>query len=367
MELPELKDMLCTTRFLMDEETGQFYAVYGNTYQRMCTEPRILDYWTPGGLLDELAEMRHAFGYAGLAGPTPSPPPKQLTSAPADDIIPKKSPPKCIPFTPPTFSLEKLTTHLTMDERVQVYHDYIYAISDLEHNQDLINRLRRSEPHNIPAYEDDMNHHMHLHEDVLGRLLTILKQDDYYRMLEDLPVIESLWVYDKVQLFPELYDTMAIIERVTSEVDLIEKKLRRPGMYPSPQPPIASTSGFVPRPSSRFQPITPAAPSPVQMPDAVSQQIEPHSNGISPGSSLPCGQDTPMAPVSSTSIPSQHKETYMPPELVIPPQPSTSQLPSPNNTHHQQQYRQPRGMPHVSPIRQPRQQLLLRTQINPSA
>ena len=99
---------------------------------------------------------------------------------------------------PPTFSLEKLTTHLTMNERVQVYHNYISAISYLEHKQNLINRLKRSEPHNIPAYEDEMNHHMHLHEDVLGRLLTILKQDDYYRTLEDLPVIESLWVYDEV-------------------------------------------------------------------------------------------------------------------------------------------------------------------------
>ena len=135
-------------------------------------------------------------------------------------------------------------------------------------------------------------------------------------------------------------------------------------MYPSPQTPIASTSGFVPRPSSRFQPITPAAPSQGQMPDAVSQQIEPQSNGISPGSSLPCGQGTTTALVSSTSIPSQHKETYMPPQLVIPPQPSTPH--SPNNTHHQKQYRQPCGMLHISPIRQPRQQLPLRTQINPS-
>ena len=167
-----------------------------------------------------------------------------------------------------------------------------------------------------------MNHHVHLHEEVLGRLLTILKQDDYYRMLEDLPVIGSLWACDKIRLL-ELYDTMAIIERVTSEVNLIERKLRRQGMYPSPQTPIAFTSGFVLRPSSRFQPITPAAPSPVQMTDAVSQQIEPQSNGISPGSSLPCGQDTPMAPVSFTSVPSQHKETYTSTQPVIPPQPST--------------------------------------------
>ena len=125
----------------------------------------------------------------------------------------------------------------------------------------------------ISAYEDDINHHMHLHKDVLGRLLTILKQDDYYRTLKDLPVLESLRAHDKVQLFPELYDTTAIIERVTSKVDLIKRKLRRPDMYPLPQTPFASTSGFVPRPSSRFQPITPAAPSPVQMTDAVSQQI----------------------------------------------------------------------------------------------
>ena len=100
-----------------------------------------------------------------------------------------------------------------------------------------------------------------------------------------------------------MYDTTAIIERVTSKVDLIERKLRRLGMYPSPQTPIASISGFVPRPSSRFQPITPATPSPVQKTDAVSQQIEPQSNESSPGSSLPCGQHTPMAPQSRQQSP----------------------------------------------------------------
>ena len=33
LELLGLKDMLHTSRFLMDEMSGQFYAVYGNTYQ----------------------------------------------------------------------------------------------------------------------------------------------------------------------------------------------------------------------------------------------------------------------------------------------------------------------------------------------
>ena len=63
-----------------------------------------------------------------------------------------------------------------------------------------------------------MSHHMTLHEDVLERILNILKQDDYYRTLEDLPVIDKL--------FPELYDMSTIIERVTAEADLIEQQLR---------------------------------------------------------------------------------------------------------------------------------------------
>ena len=33
VELPDLKSLLHTSRYLMDEITGQFYAVYGNSYQ----------------------------------------------------------------------------------------------------------------------------------------------------------------------------------------------------------------------------------------------------------------------------------------------------------------------------------------------
>ena len=75
-----------------------------------------------------------------------------------------------------------------------------------------------------------MTCHMVLHDDVLGRILTILKQDNYYRTLKELPVINSLTTYDAVQLFPELYDTTTIIERVTGEAGLIERQLRQPGM-----------------------------------------------------------------------------------------------------------------------------------------
>ena len=61
-------------------------------------------------------------------------------------------------------------------------------------------------------YEEEMSWHMALHEDILDRLLNILKQDNYYRTLEDLPVIDGLTAYDGICTFPELYDTTTIIE-----------------------------------------------------------------------------------------------------------------------------------------------------------
>ena len=94
-----------------------------------------------------------------------------------------------------------------MEERIQVHHIYISAVSNHEHKKDLINRLKRNDSHNIPAYEAEMPCHMVMHDDVLGRILTILKQDDYYRTLEELPVIDSLTTYNDIQLFPKLYDT----------------------------------------------------------------------------------------------------------------------------------------------------------------
>ena len=165
-----------------------------------------------------------------------------------------------------------------------------------------------------------------LHEDVLGRILTILKQDDYYRTLEELPVINSLTIYDDIQLFPELYDTTTIIEGITSEADLIKRQLRQPDMYPPPKTPLPSTSGFVPRPTPTFQPIAPAT-----SPGLVNTH---HTNGqqnieTSPESSLPCGQQTPIGSTSVTSTPSQHT----PPQLVVPPQPATPQSHKSDNIH----------------------------------
>ena len=236
--------------------------------------------------------------------------------------------------------------HLTMEERIQVHHNYISTVSNCKHKKDLINRLKRSDLHNIPAYEAEMTCHMAMHDDVLGRILTILNQDDYYRTLEELPVINSLTTYDDIQLFPELYDTTTIIERVTGEADLIERQLRQPGMYPSPKTPLPSTLGFVPRPTLTFQPIAPdASPEPVN----THHTNEPQNAETSPESSLTCGQQTPIGSTSTNSTPSQHT----PPQSVVPPQPATPQSHNSNNTP---LHTQPQKTPQSSPTTQSKQQ-----------
>ena len=181
--------------------------------------------------------------------------PTASTSQQPDDLLPRQPAPKTVQYQPPSFKLTRLTTRLTKNERIQVYHNYISAVSSLEHKKDLINRLKRSDTHNIPAYEAEMSRHMTLHEDVLERILNILKQDDYYRTLEDLPVIDELTAYDDIRLFPELYDTSTIIERVTAEADLIERQLRQPGMYPQ-HTNLSHPTSNPPRTTPNFQPTS---------------------------------------------------------------------------------------------------------------
>ena len=273
-----------------------------------------------------------------------------------DDTLSKKPAPKTVQYQPPSFNLDRPAMRLTMEERIQVHHNYISAISNLGHKKDLINRLKRNDPHNIPAYEAEMTRHMTLHEDVLGRILTILKQDDYYRNLEELPVINSLTTYNDIQLFPKLYDTTTIIERIISEADLIERQLRQPGMYPPPKTPLPSTLGFIPRPTPTFQPIAPAI-----SPESVNTH---HTNGqqnaeTSPESSLPCGQQTPIGSTSITSIPLQHT----PPWLVVPPQPATPQSHKSDNI---QPHTPSQKTPQSSPTMQSTQQSPFGTNTNPA-
>ena len=143
----------------MDKMSGQFYAIYGNSYQHMSTCPRLDEPWEKAELLDELAETRRAFRYAGLAGPTPAqqiPQPVHQQPTPqvsTEDIIPgltpAKIPPWSIPYQLPAFSLDRPTARLMIEQRTQVYHNYISAVLNLKHKKDIINRLKRVEPHNI--------------------------------------------------------------------------------------------------------------------------------------------------------------------------------------------------------------------------
>ena len=156
VELPDLKSLLRTSRYLMDEVTGQFYAIYGNSYQCMCTIPRLLHTWEPGQLIDELAATRCAFGYMGPTETAPATQAKQpcpVGTAYNEDTIPdlttQKPLPRTVPYQPPSFNLDRPTRCLTKEERIEVHHNYISAVSNLEHKKDLINRLKRSEPHNI--------------------------------------------------------------------------------------------------------------------------------------------------------------------------------------------------------------------------
>ena len=93
LELPALENMLNTRKFLMDEMSGQFYAVYGNSYQRMSTKPMLQWAWATGELIDELAATRQAFRYTGLAGSTlplaTETQPTASTSQQPDDLLPQ--------------------------------------------------------------------------------------------------------------------------------------------------------------------------------------------------------------------------------------------------------------------------------------
>ena len=146
LELPALEKMLNTWKFLMDEMSGQFYTVYGNSYQWMSTKLMLKQTWDTEELIDQLAMMSQAFGYAGLAGSTPplvtGAQPTASTSHQPDDLLPKQPAPKTVQYQPPPFKLTRPMACLTMNERIQVHHNYISAVSSLEHKKDLINRLK---------------------------------------------------------------------------------------------------------------------------------------------------------------------------------------------------------------------------------
>ena len=120
-----------------------------------------------------------------------------------------------------------------------------------------------------------------------------MKADDYFRETEDLPMIDPLTTHEEITKFPELLDVHEVVSRVTTEVDILERHMQQPGMYPIPQSPIPTTSGFVP---DRPKPIHPAAPSTAsrQATQGSPMVDRAQETGSSQGSSRPCAQKSPV-------------------------------------------------------------------------
>ena len=87
-----------------------------------------------------------------------------------------------------------------MHESIEVHNNYISAISNKLHTIDLIARLKKSEPHNAAHYQAELGRLLVCHDDVIDWVLNIMKTDDYYRQVEELPVKDPLTEYDKIQL-----------------------------------------------------------------------------------------------------------------------------------------------------------------------
>ena len=205
-----------------------------------------------------------------------------------------------------------------MDERLEVHNNYISAISNRMHKIDLINRLRKSEPHNAAHYQRQLEQQLVQHNDVIHRLTDIMKTDDYFRRTDDLPMIDPLVACEEVEQFPELFDAKEAVSRISTEVDIIERQMCQQGMYHIPQSPVPTTSPFVPhRPNSTFKPISPTTPSPAAgssqsgLVNSLLDQVNSTQNGSpSSGSSIPCAQRSLATKQNSSTLTQEGTPTH---------------------------------------------------------
>ena len=228
-----------------------------------------------------------------------------------------------------------------------------------------------------------------------------MKDDDHFRRTEDLPLINPLTTHEEIMKFLELFDVHKAVSRVATEVDILERHMQQPGMYPIPQSPIPTTSGFVPnRPSSTFKPIHPAAPSTAsgQATQGSPMVDSAQETGSSPGSSIQCVQKSPansqpssastqgmsIQPNSTQVLQSQPQNvaqgqlsatnTQAIQQLPVAPQQQSPLLQPPVLGSHaapmqqgQPQFVQPKVNPQNQPIRQQRQPSPFRQGFNPSS
>ena len=224
------------------------------------------------------------------------------------DLTDKPPQSRAIHYQEPSFSLERPDCMLEMHERIEVHNNYILVISNKLHTIDLIDRLKKSEPHNAAHYQAELGRILVCYDDVIDRVLNIMKMDDYYRQVEELTVMDSLTAYDEVQHYPGLFDMQQVMCRISTEADIHKRQLCRRGMYPICESPVPTTSGFVPhRPSPTFKLIDPATLSPASGTVSTGQGSS-HQRSPSTGSSLPYGQCTPQA---ANTTPSQQSNKCM--------------------------------------------------------
>ena len=141
------------------------------------------------------------------------------------ELMHEPAQPRAIVYFEPAFSLQRPVCRLKMNERLEVHNNYISAMSNRMHKIDLINRYKNSEPHNAVHYQRQLEHQLVQHDDVIHRLIDIMKTDDYFRRTENLPMIDPLVAHEDVEQFPELLDAKEAVCRISTEVDIIERQM----------------------------------------------------------------------------------------------------------------------------------------------
>ena len=58
------------------------------------------------------------------------------------DLTTQKLPPRAVFYQPPSFNLDRPNRCLIKEERMEVHHNNISAVSNLEHKKDFITRLK---------------------------------------------------------------------------------------------------------------------------------------------------------------------------------------------------------------------------------
>ena len=241
IQLKNLEPVLETSTYLIDRFTSQFHMVYDDGYQQIATMPMIWSPWEEGQLVAKLNETHTCFGLPPTNTPVKKPAVHQqvpavviqrsqshLQQVALEDIavpeLTNQPPhPRIVEYLEPSFSLERPVCRLKMDERLEVHNNFISAISNKMHKVDLIHRLKKSEPHNSAHYQEQLNQQLTRHDDVIHRLMDIMKTDDYFRQTEDLPPIDPLTVHEEIAKFSELFDVHEAVSRVATEVDILER------------------------------------------------------------------------------------------------------------------------------------------------